>query len=91
MLQTFFKWLRLDAQNYIPAVWYAVAVIWLALVVMSIFSVRSQTITAQSKTIWTSLIILLPMGGLFAYCLYCLTRIDYHMVDFLFRKKPSRS
>jgi Flp pilus assembly pilin Flp len=89
MIQTITNWLRLDAQNYITEVWYAVLILWVALVIIGILSVVSNTLTNQSKTMWIALILCVPLAGLFAYCIFCLTRVEYHLLEFLFRKRKS--
>ena len=87
MIRTFTNWLRLDAQNLITEVWWAMAILWVALIVLGLLSVRSQNLTAGSKLMWVAAIICLPLIGLFVYCIFCLTRVDYYMIDFLFRKR----
>ena len=89
MIRTFTNWLRLDAQNLIAEVWWAVLLLWVALVIFGIMSVASQNMEGGSKAIWIGVIIALPLVGLFAYCVFCLTRVDYYMLDFLFRRKKN--
>ncbi len=93
MRQVFFKWITLDAQNYIPEVWYAALVLWIGLLVFGVFSIRSLTVTPQVKLVWTLVILLVPLAGLFAYCCYCLGKVDYYMLDsWILRKgKDSRA
>lgn len=87
MIRTFTNWLRLDAQNFIAEVWYAALLLWLALVALGILSVGTHNLTRGMKIAWTAVIVLLPLFGLFAYCVFCLTRVDYHMLEFLFHKR----
>lgn len=89
MIRTFSNWLRLDAQNFIAEVWYAALILWIALVILGILSVGTHTLTKKSKIIWIAVIVALPLVGLFAYCIFCLTRVEYHMLEFLFRKRKS--
>ena len=89
MIRTLFNWLTLDAQNFITEVWLAALILWIALVVMGLLSVKTNTLTREAKLGWAAAIILLPLAGLFAYCIFCLTRVDYHMLEFLFRKRKS--
>ena len=91
MIRTFTNWLRLDAQNFITEVWWAMLILWIALVVLGILSVRSQNLTGGTKSLWVEAILGLPLLGLFAYCAFCLTRVDYYMVDFMFRKRKGAS
>jgi hypothetical protein len=81
MRQVFIRWITLDAQNYIPEVWYAVAVLWIALVVFGLMSLRSQLISTKAKVSWAMVIFLVPFGGLFAYCCFCLSKVDYYMLE----------
>lgn len=87
MIQTFFNWLRLDAQNLIVEVWWCALILWCLLVVISIADVATNTLTRGGKVAWTGAIVLLPLAGLFAYCAFCLKRADYYMFEFLFRKR----
>ncbi len=87
MIRTFTNWLRLDAQNLITEVWWAVLILWIALVTLGILSVRTQSLTFGAKLVWIAAIVALPLLGLFAYCTFCLTRVDYHMIDFLFQRR----
>ncbi|MFT5107443.1 MAG: hypothetical protein ACI8XO_003133 [Verrucomicrobiales bacterium] len=89
MIRTITNWLRLDAQNFIAEVWWSMLALWIALVILAILSVRTQNLTRGSKSAWIAAIIGLPLIGLFTYCAFCLTRVDYYMVDFLFRKKKA--
>lgn len=91
MRDLIFKWIRLDAQNYIPAVWVGVAAIWLGLVIIAITSVRSQSISASAKTGWILLIVFVPFAGLFTYCCFCLTKIDYYALDFFLLRKRKKA
>ena len=92
MINTVINWLKLDAQNFIAEVWWAALILWVVLVAVGISDIATNTLTTTSKAIWIAIVVLLPMAGLFAYCLFCLTRVDYHWLEFLFmRRKNSRS
>ncbi len=81
MRQVFSRWITLDAQNYIPEVWYAVALLWIALVGFGFMSLHSQAVPPKVKVGWALGILLIPFGGLFAYCCFCLSRVDYYMLE----------
>lgn len=87
MIQTFLNWLKLDAQNLIVEVWWIPLILWLALVVVGVVDVANNTLTRRAKIIWIAAILLVPLVGLFAYSTFCLARADYHMLEFLFRKR----
>ena len=89
MIRTFTNWLRLDAQNLIAEVWWAMLIIWCALVLIAVFDIATHTFTATTKLGWICAVVFLPLVGLFAYCLYSLAKADYHMLEFLFRKRKS--
>jgi uncharacterized membrane protein len=91
MRELIVKWIRLDAQNYIPAVWIGVVVIWIGLVILGILSVRSQAFAAKTKTGWSLAILFVPFAGLFTYCCYCLTKIDYYALDFFLLRKRKKA
>ncbi len=89
MLRTIVNWLRLDAQNFIAEVWWAALILWIALVVMGIVDVSTNVLGRGAKIAWVAVIVLIPLAGLFAYSLLSLARADYHMLEFLFRKRKS--
>lgn len=93
MIQTFFNWLRLDAQNFIVEVWWCALILWIALLAISITDVASAPLSRGAKAAWIFTILLVPAVGLAAYCVFCLMRADYYMLEFLFRrrKRPRRS
>lgn len=85
------RWLTFDAQNIIPEVWQALAVLWVALLIFSFTSVATLEISAAGKFFWLLIIICLPLLGLFLYCIRCLVRADYHQLEFLFfRRRNSK-
>ena len=89
MIRTISNWLRLDAQNLIAEVWWAMLIIWVALLLIALVDIATHTFSLTSKLGWICAVIFLPLVGLFAYCLYSLARADYHMLEFLFRKRKS--
>lgn len=89
MLHTLFNWLKFDVQNLIVEVWWCVAALWGALVLISLIDVAVSNLRRGEKALWMVLILLLPLGGLAAYCIACLFRADYYMIDFLFKKRSS--
>ena len=90
MLQTVVNWLTFDIQNLIVEVWWCVAALWLALLLIAVFDVVASSLRIWEKTIWLVLIVLLPFAGLAAYCIACLLRAEYYMIDFLFKKRPAQ-
>ena len=90
MREILFKWIKLDAQTIIPEVWYVVGVLWLCVVIIGLISIKSQAMASSVKLRWSALIVLVPFIGMLAYCVYCLTKVDYHMLEFLMVKKKGK-
>jgi len=89
MIRTLINWLTLDAQNFIAEVWWILLALWIALVIVGISDVATHTLTRGGKFAWIVTILIVPIAGLFAYCILCLVRADYHMLEFLIRRRKS--
>ena len=89
MLQTLVNWLKFDIQNLIVEVWWCVAALWLALVVISLIDLAGSSLKSWEKALWMALVVLLPFVGLAFYCIACMIRADYYMVEFLFKKRSA--
>lgn len=89
MIDTFLNFIKLDTQNFIVEVWWICLVLWVALLVVGITDIATNTLTKGSKIAWIVTILALPMLGLFAYCIFCLARADYHWLEFLTMKRKS--
>ncbi len=87
MINTFFNWIKLDAQNLIVEVWWVSLILWILLLLAGISDIATNTLTKSSKAAWMATIVLVPMIGLFTYCIFCLTRADYHWLEFLLMKR----
>jgi hypothetical protein len=87
MIQTLFNLLEFNAQNLIIEVWWCALALWVALLVIAITDVATNTISRGGKLAWSMAIVLVPLVGLFAYCVFCLRRADYYMFEFLTRKR----
>jgi len=55
-------------------------VLWCALLIAAVFSLRSLPIRGTRQMLWFSIILILPGLGLLAYCFYCLKFIDFRFV-----------
>jgi uncharacterized membrane protein YhaH (DUF805 family) len=90
MREIFFKLIKLDAQNFIPEVWYAVWALWIAVIIFAWVSIYSQPISSGGKLSWAVLVLAIPFLGMVAYCFYCMSKVDYHLLDFLTVKKSGK-
>lgn len=71
----------LDAQNVIDYVYVAIVSIWVVMVITSIFSVRRLEIRAAAKIAWVVTILALPIVGMGAYCVRCLVKAEYPLLQ----------
>lgn len=89
MIQTVFNWLKFDVQNFIVEVWWCCLVLWCLLLIIAISDVVTHGLNRTSKATWILAILFLPLAGLFAYCIFCLSRADYYMLEFLTRRRKN--
>ena len=87
MIQLVLRFLTFNAQNLIPEVWVILVVLWVGLVFFSVTSVVSLNISASGKVFWLALIVILPIFGLFIYCIRCIIRSESPV----FRSVPPRN
>jgi len=89
--ELFFRWLKLDVQNLIPEVWWAVGIIWALLLAFALASIWGQSFGSAARIFWTLLVTLIPVAGLLLYCIFCLLKVDYHFLErfvFFQRRQP---
>ena len=75
------RFLTLNAQNVIDYVYFALVAVWIVMVMVTLFSIRSQDIGAAAKASWTLMTVFLPIFGIGLYCLRCLWRADYPLLE----------
>ena len=75
------RFATLNAQNVIPYVYVAISVVWLVMLATAVTSLRQQQISRGAKVVWLLLIVLLPVLGLGLYCLRCLIRAEYPLLQ----------
>ena len=76
MIQLVIRWLTFDAQNLIFEVWVAMAILWAALLILTITSIASLNISFTGKLGWFAFVVLAPILGLFIYCVRCIIRSE---------------
>jgi hypothetical protein len=81
MKDAILRFATLNAENVIPYVYIGMAVVWIIMVATAFFSLRAQPIGAGAKMVWALLIVLLPIVGMTLYCLRCLLRADYPLLE----------
>ena len=86
MKEAIIHFLTLNVQASHPLVYVALLAIWAVLLVASVMSLRALDISAGAKVAWFCGILFLPVVGLAAYCLLCLTKGDWSFLQMLFSK-----
>ncbi len=71
------RFLTLSAQNVTEEVLWALAVVYLILLLVTLASIWGLHIGAGFKLAWTLLVLGLPVAGIAFYCVRCLLKADY--------------
>lgn len=83
MRDTIIRFLTLDPLNDHPLIYWGMGLVWLALVLNCVGSLRHQTISLTARWIWFFVILLLPIVGMALYLLRCLVKADYSFLKFV--------
>lgn len=67
----------LKVQNLIDPIYWAIVFAWLGLVVTSLASIWGRAMGSAMKVVWSAIVLLLPLVGLYIYLFYCLFAADY--------------
>lgn len=81
------NFLSLNVLNTHPAVYWALAAVWISLCVSAFHSLRSQETSAGSRAVWMGVILFLPILGLAAYSVFCLIKADWGFLKPLFQSR----
>lgn len=76
MLTVIIRLITLHAENVIPEVIWAMAIIYLVATVVTLTSVWVTYKGTGGKLFWLLLVVLVPFIGIMAHCLRCLTLAD---------------
>lgn len=71
------RFFKFDALNAIPEVYTYALVIYVALIIITWFSIRSMELHWLSKFAWFVVVTFVPIIGPAVYCVYCLFKADY--------------
>lgn len=77
MLQVLINFATLNALNSPPEVYIGLAAIWVLLLSAGIASVVSRARSAWVAAVWIVFILIVPIAGLFVYCVWCMLSADY--------------
>jgi membrane protein DedA with SNARE-associated domain len=80
MITVLIRLLTLNAQNVIPEVLWALLVIYLGALLVTISSVWVTNSSAASRLIWLVVVIAIPFLGIISHCLRCLMLADISML-----------
>lgn len=83
--QNFFK---LEVQNLIEPIFWALGLAWLVLILTTLASVWGRKMSVAGKAFWSLVVLGLPVAGLYFYLFFCLFAADYSSLERfgLFRK-----
>lgn len=76
MLTVLIRLVTLHAENVIPEVIWAMAIIYLLALLLTLTSVWSINRKAVGKMFWLLVVIFVPFVGIMAHCFRCLTLAD---------------
>jgi hypothetical protein len=71
------RFLTLDALNVIPEIYIALVLVWIGIVTVTFLSIGSQRLPLWAKLFWIIVTVMVPIGGVFLYTIFCLLRADY--------------
>jgi hypothetical protein len=77
MLDVIIRFMTFDVVSTHPLIYWAIAGVWVLLLVASFLSLNSLEIESAAKILWGLLILLLPLVGIFFYALRCLVKGDW--------------
>ena len=89
MIQVLIRFLTFNVVSDHPAVYWALAVVWLLLLLAAFSSIRSLPVSFGAKVGWFLVIILLPLVGLAAYAFRCLIRGNWSFLKPVFSPPKS--
>ena len=77
MRAVIFNFLSLRAENVSTEVWVGLAVVYAILVGLTLSSIWAGTWSKSASWLWTILVLILPLIGIFVYSLASLSRCDF--------------
>ena len=91
MVQLIKNFVFLKVQNAHVMANVGVVVIWLCLLLAGVASILSQPKSAAWKIFWLLLVVCVPLGGMFLYCLWCVVTADLDLFRQLGIRKRAMS
>lgn len=70
----------MNPQNLVMEVYVSLLVIWLMVVVATLWSIFAARMPGLLKAFWALLVVGVPLAGVFLYALFCVTRLDLRML-----------
>lgn len=89
MRETLLRFITIQPLNDHDIIPWAMALVWLALILNCLASLRQQAITTRARLFWVVGIVCAPIIGMAVYLTYCLIKADYSFLKFLLGS-PSR-
>lgn len=90
MRDAIMRFLAINPLNDHPMIYWGMIVVWLVLVLTCFFSIRSLRIGLGARWAWFSLVLCVPVLGMFIYLVWCLIKADYSFLKFILGP-PSRA
>ncbi len=83
----FIHFFKLEILNLHPMIYWAVAAVWLLLLISAVNSIRTISLSIGAKMVWLLLIFFLPVVGLALYALRCLFKTNWKALAPLFHSR----
>ncbi len=83
------RFLQLDVQITHPLIPWVMAGIWFLLIATAFSSLRRQSLSVGARWIWFSVIVFVPILGLFLYTVYCLFKADWSFLKPLMQSRST--
>jgi hypothetical protein len=83
MRETLLRFINIQPLNDHEIISWAMALIWLLLILNCVASLRQQPITSTARLVWAVAIICVPILGMASYLVNSLFNADYSFLKFL--------
>lgn len=80
MLTTLIKFLLFAPDNVSKEVYWALGAIYLSFLIATILSIKKTTPNLAFRLAWILLVTIIPVVGIFIYCIRCLISADFNFL-----------
>ncbi|MBL9177768.1 MAG: PLDc_N domain-containing protein [Verrucomicrobiaceae bacterium] len=90
MRDTLFRFFTIHPLNDHEIISWAMGLVWLALVLNCLASLKHRDISSRARLIWVAIVVVVPILGMAAYLLFCLVTADYSFLKFFLAPPKQR-